>query len=98
MPINGPAEEYVRFVDVNATPSALTTRTVEEASGIGDELRKVIQTGRFDECKSYAHFVNELSVIRQLVLRGGYTHSIRTFGHGRHQTEPSKLSVVACHG
>lgn len=48
------AEEYERFVAVNATPSALTTRTVEEASGIDDELRKVrlaIQTGRF-ECKS----------------------------------------------
>ncbi len=37
------AEEYVRFVAVNATPRALTTRTVEEASAADDELKRDIQ-------------------------------------------------------
>ncbi len=45
------AEEYIRFVAVNATPRALTTRTMEEASAADDELKRVrqaIQTGGFD--------------------------------------------------
>ena len=32
------AEEYVRFVAVSATPSAMTTRDVEEASANDEEL------------------------------------------------------------
>ena len=32
------AEEYVRFVAVNATPTALTTRKIEEASVVDEEL------------------------------------------------------------
>ncbi|XP_050958284.1 uncharacterized protein K02A2.6 [Labeo rohita] len=67
------AEEYIKFVAVNATPSLLTTRTVEEASATDNELRRVrqaIQTGDFSECKSYTPIANELSVIGQLVLRG----------------------------
>ena len=44
-------EGYVRFVAVNATPHALTTREIEEASADDEELRKVRQamdTGCFD--------------------------------------------------
>jgi hypothetical protein len=67
------AEEYVRFVAVNATPNALTTREVEEASAIDDELREVreaIKTGHFESCKSYIPIAGELCTIGQLVLRG----------------------------
>ena len=32
------AEEYVRFVAINATPFPMTTREVEEASAIDEEL------------------------------------------------------------
>ncbi|KAI2646104.1 Retrovirus-related Pol polyprotein [Labeo rohita] len=63
--------KYIKFVAVNATPSALTTKTVEEASATDNELRRVrqaIQTGDFSECKSYTPIANELSAIGQLVL------------------------------
>lgn len=67
------AEEYVRFVAVNATPNALTTREVEEASATDAELREVrkaIATGHFEKCKQYAIVANELCTIGYLVLRG----------------------------
>ena len=67
------AEEYVRFVAINATPKALSTREVEEASATDEELtvlREAIKTGRFDQCKTYALAAGELCVIGQLVLRG----------------------------
>ena len=67
------AEEYVRFVAVQATPRALTMRDVERASAEDEELsevRKAIQTGRFDKCSAYARIANELCTIGQLVLRG----------------------------
>lgn len=67
------AEEYVRFVAVQATPSALTTREVERASAEDDELTEVrtaIKTGRFEKCAAYARIANELCVVGQLVLRG----------------------------
>ena len=32
------AKEYVRFVAINATPCAMSTRKVEEASAIDEEL------------------------------------------------------------
>ncbi|KAJ8342657.1 hypothetical protein SKAU_G00325850 [Synaphobranchus kaupii] len=35
------SDEYVRLVAVNATPNALTTREVEEASAGDEELREV---------------------------------------------------------
>ena len=49
-------EEYVRFVAVSATPTALTTREIEEASADDEELkevRKAIATGRFETCRQY---------------------------------------------
>ena len=69
------AEEYVRFAAVSATPAALTTREVEEASAVDEELktlREVIKTGRFEKCKAYAAAAGKLCVIGQLVLRGSY--------------------------
>lgn len=67
------SEEYVRFIAVNATPVALTTREVEEASAIDPELpevRKAIENGHFEKCKLYAPIANELCVIGFIVLRG----------------------------
>ncbi|CAL1586203.1 unnamed protein product [Knipowitschia caucasica] len=67
------AEEYVRFVAVQATPRALTTREVERASAEDkelDEVRKAIKTGRFEKCSAYGRIANELCTIGQLVLRG----------------------------
>ena len=67
------AEEYVRFAAISATPAALTTRQVEEASAVDEELkalREAIKTGRFEKCKAYAPAAGGLCVIGQLVLRG----------------------------
>ncbi len=47
------AEEYVRFIAVCATPSALTTKEVEQISANDVELQRLktaIQTGCFDDC------------------------------------------------
>ena len=49
-------EEYVRFVAVSATPTALTTREIEEASADDEEVkevRKAIATGRFEKCRQH---------------------------------------------
>ncbi|KAJ8369419.1 hypothetical protein SKAU_G00094470 [Synaphobranchus kaupii] len=51
------SDEYVRFVAVSATPKALTTREVEEASASDEELvevRKAIESGHFEKCTAYA--------------------------------------------
>ena len=67
------AEEYVRFVAVNATPTALTTREIEEASAVDEELievRKAITKGQFDGCKQYMAVAGGICIIGQLVLRG----------------------------
>lgn len=44
-------EKYVRFVAVNATPTALTTREIEETMAVDEglvEVRKAITTGQFE--------------------------------------------------
>ena len=67
------AEEYVRFVAVNVTPTALTTREIEEVSAVDEglvEVRKAITKWQFDECKQYMAVAGELCVIGQLVPRG----------------------------
>lgn len=67
------SEEYVRFVAVSATPKALTTREVEEASATDPELeevRKAITSGHLENYKPYAPIANELCVMGYLVLRG----------------------------
>ena len=65
--------EYVRFVASKATPRALTTREIEEASAEDEELRKVraaIETREFQNCRDYLLVASELCVIGYLVLRG----------------------------
>ena len=65
-------EEYVRFVAVSATLTALTIHEIEEASADDEELkevRKAIATGRFEKCRQYMTVAGELCVIGQLVLR-----------------------------
>ena len=66
-------EEYVQFTAISATPAVLTTREVEEASAVDEELialREAIKTGRFEKCKAYSPAADELCVIGQLVIRG----------------------------
>ena len=66
-------EGYVRFVAVNATPSAMTTREIEEASADDAELtevRRALETGHYDGCKAYAPIASELCTMGKLVLRG----------------------------
>ena len=65
--------EYVRFVAIQATPKALTTREIEEASADDEELslvRQALEKGRFDTCKQYTLVAGELCMIGQLLLRG----------------------------
>lgn len=55
------SEEYVRLVAMSATPKALTTREVEEASAtdlILVEVCKAITNGHFENCKSFAPIAN----------------------------------------
>ena len=73
--LSSKAEEYVRFVAEKATPQALSTREIERASDVDEELsnvRKCVQTGQWHklENKRYLLVRNELSVIGKLVLRG----------------------------
>ena len=65
------AEEYVRFVTVNATPKALTTREIEEASVSDKELvevRRPIESGRFENWKAYIPVAGELCAIGHVIL------------------------------
>ena len=69
------AEEYVRFVAVSATPSAMTTREVEEASAADEELsavRQCINGKPWDQLvyKRYFPCSGELCTIGKLILRG----------------------------
>lgn len=67
------SDEYVRFVAINATPRALTTREVEEASENDPELievRKATESGHFENCITYAAVAGELCAVGFLVLRG----------------------------
>jgi hypothetical protein len=69
------SEDYVRFVAVNATLRAVTTREVERASAEDDELSDVgrcLDTGQWDNCGQKVHctICSELCVIGKLVLCG----------------------------
>ncbi|XP_046568676.1 uncharacterized protein K02A2.6-like [Haliotis rubra] len=73
--VSSSAEEYVRFVAVNATPQAVTTREVEGASATDDELemvRQCIDSSDWNHCelKQYVIVSSELCRIGKLVLRG----------------------------
>ena len=67
-------EDYVRFVAVLATPSAMMTREVEEASAEDEELSAIrcIDGESWDQL-TYKQFIpcsGELCMIGQLILRG----------------------------
>ncbi len=67
------SDEFVRFVAISATPTAITTREVEEASEKDPELievRKAIESWHFKKCMPYAAIANELCTISYLVLHG----------------------------
>ena len=69
------AEEYVRFVAINATSCAMTTREVEEASAIDEELcavKECLNGKPWDQLayKKYLPCSGELCSIGQLILRG----------------------------
>ena len=72
------AEEYIRFVALNATPTALTTREIEEASAVDEELvevRKAITTGQFEKCKQYMAVAEEWCHWSACTPRHTYCHS-----------------------
>ena len=69
------AEEYARFVAINATPFPMTTREVEEASAIDEELcavKECLNGKPWDQLayKKYLPCSSELCSIGQLILRG----------------------------
>ena len=69
------SNEFVRFVAVTATPQAMTTREIEEASSEDREfveLRQHIKEGNWkgDRHKQYIPVCGELCVIGKLILRG----------------------------
>ena len=68
-------EEYVRYVAESATPKAMSTREIEEASAVDPELsnlRKCHRENKWNNLqnKRYLLIRNEISVIGKLVLRG----------------------------
>ncbi|KAK3717696.1 hypothetical protein QZH41_001100 [Actinostola sp. cb2023] len=77
------AEEFVRFVATTATPQAMTTREVEEASAEDEELcelRECIKAGQWknSQCKEYIPASGELCVIGKLILRDESSKDERT--------------------
>ena len=68
------SDEFVRFVAVTATPRAVTTCEIEEASSEDREfveLRQCIKNGNWkgDQHKQYIPVCSELCVIGKLTLR-----------------------------
>lgn len=69
------AEDYVRFIAVEATPDALTPKEVEIASAQDEvfaEVRECIATGDWSKCsiKAYSVVKSELCTIGKLIMRG----------------------------
>ena len=69
------AEEYIRFVSVNAVPRALTIQEIEQASAEDETfnfVRQSIQSQDWSskEVKQYSFVQNELTSLGQLILRG----------------------------
>ncbi len=65
------SEEYVRFIAVCATPSALTTKQFEQISENYVELQRMktaIQTGFFEDYPACIHISGELCVIGQIIV------------------------------
>lgn len=67
-------ENYVRFVAKEVTPTALSTRQVEEASKVDDELigvRRCLKDNKWDgSTVQFAAVKNELCCVGYLVVRG----------------------------
>ena len=66
-------EDYVYFIAKSATPVALTTKEIEQQSGIDEELckvRKAVRTGNWNEVPDYKHVKDEICIIGCLLLRG----------------------------
>ena len=68
-------ENYIRYVAVSATPRAMSTREIEEASAKDEELsnlRKCHRENRWNglQNKRYLLVRDEISLIGKLVLRG----------------------------
>ena len=104
-------EEYVRFVAVSATPTALTTHEIEEASADDEELKEVSKAIAMGQFEKYMTVAGEMCVIGQLVLSHiciiipsklqSRTLALAHEGHngcGWHQTEPQNQGVVARDG
>ena len=73
--LSAEAEEYVRFIAIKATPCALTTGEVEEASEIDEELcavKECLNGKPWDQLayKKYLTCSSELCSMGQLILRG----------------------------
>lgn len=73
--LSSEAKEYVRFVAEKATLQALSTRVIECASNVKEELSNVREWLQMEqwhklENKCYLLVRNELSVIGKLVLQG----------------------------
>ena len=67
------AEEYVYFVTKYATPVAITTREIEQQSGVDAEMsqvRRAVNTGKWDELPDFKHVKDEITLIGCLLLRG----------------------------
>ena len=65
---NHGANESIRFVAITATPSALTTRQIEEASKNDpelDEVRKALKSESFQKCEKFVPIAGELCQIGQ---------------------------------
>ena len=67
--LSSEAEEYVRLVREKATPQPLSTREIERASHVDEELSNVRKWHKLEN-KRYLLVRNELSIIGKLVLRG----------------------------
>ena len=67
------SDAFVRFVTVNSTPSALSTREVEESAANDEEIQELhnsIRTDRWEKTPNFMPVRYELSTIGHLVLRG----------------------------
>ena len=64
------SDEFVRFVAVTATPQAMTTREIEEASSEDREFIELRQHIKDDQHKQYIPVSGELCVIGKIILRG----------------------------
>lgn len=69
------SDNYIRFVAINATPNALTTKEIERASAEDEEIseiREIIKTNQWHKLsnKKLLPIKDELTCVGMLVLRG----------------------------